>query len=370
MKILYITTVSSTMVFFPEHFKMLLDEGHTIELACNCKKSITEFCADLGLKTHNIPFSRSPLNKANITAYKQIKELIKNGNYDIVHTHTPNASAIVRLACKGLRKKGLKVFYTAHGFHFYKGAPLKNWLLYYPVEWLCSFWTDKLITINTEDYECAKKHFRAKENYIIPGIGVDLNRFTECDISREEIRKEFDISPEDKLLVYVGELNINKNQSSLLDMLSVLIKKHENVKLMIVGRGANENNLKDKAEQLGISNSVIFTGFRKDIPKILKACDFAVPSSIREGFGINIIEAMASKLPVVAYDNRGHRTIIENGVNGYIVPNGDYNAMAEKISYLLNNPDEAKLLSDNAFDGLEKYSYKNVVMIIKAIYGI
>ena len=130
MKILYVTTVSVTMGFFPAHIQMLRDERHTVELACNLDDPLPEKVAELGCTTHHIPFSRSPLSGENVKAYRKLKKLLSEQHYDIVHTHTPNASAIVRLACRPLRKQGIKVFYTAHGFHFYDGAPKKKWIIY------------------------------------------------------------------------------------------------------------------------------------------------------------------------------------------------------------------------------------------------
>ena len=155
VKILYVTTVSSTMnAFFKAHIEMLVKEGHAVDLACNdAGWPIDEFYKTLNCQYHHIDFSRSPLSSDNIKAYGQLKKVIENGAYDIVHCHTPNASVITRLVCRNFRKKnGLKVFYTAHGFHFYKGAPKLNWMVYYPVERFCSRFTDKLITINKEDY--------------------------------------------------------------------------------------------------------------------------------------------------------------------------------------------------------------------------
>lgn len=370
MKILYVTTIGRTMGFFPEHIRMLLNAGHTVEVACNIDvASVPDYCRVLKLKVHNIPFSRSPLSKDNFTAYKMIMHLIETEHYDIVHTHTPNASACVRLACRKLRKNGLKVFYTAHGFHFYKGAPLKNWLLYYPVEKICSRWTDVLITINQEDYEIAKTRMHAKRVEEIPGVGIDLSRFTDCKIDRNIVRNEFGISPDEKILIYVAELNVNKNQSSLLKMLTELRKIRTDVKLLLVGKGDNEANLKNKCRELQLENRVIFAGYRSDVPALLKAADVAVPSSIREGFGINIIEAMACRIPVVAYDNRGHRTIIRDGENGYLVPQGDYKAMAEKVCLLLDDQTLAGKIVDTAYAELSKYTSDYVVDIMRGIYN-
>ncbi len=368
MKILYVTTIGVTMSFFPEHIKMLIGEGHTVELACNFSESaIPSVYAEMGLVTHNIPFSRSPLSPANVKAYKQLKRLVTDGGYDVVHTHTPNASAIVRLACRKLRKKGLKVFYTAHGFHFYKGAPLKNWLLYYPIEKLCSRWTDMLITINDEDYARAKK-MRAKQVRMIPGVGVDLEKFKLAEGDKAEIKRELGIAEKDSVLIYVGELNKNKNQTSLIDMLAKVKESNPDVCLTLVGRGPMQAALEEKAEKLGVRDGVIFTGFRKDIPRLLKAADICVPSSIREGFGINVVEAMVSKVPVVAYDNRGHRTIIKDGETGYIVQNGDHLAMAERVLWLLENPEEGNAIAEKAYEEVEKYGVEPAVAAMKTIY--
>ncbi len=370
MKILYVTTIGMTMCFFPEHIKMLLNEGHTVELACNDTESkVPDIYNTLGLKIHTIPFSRSPLNKSNITAYKQLKKLVEEGNYDIVHTHTPNASAAVRLACRKLRKKkGLKVYYTAHGFHFYKGAPLLNWMIYYPIEKLCSRWTDVLITINEEDYERAKSNMHAKRTEIIPGVGVDLERFQNAEVDRNAVRAELGIDADAKVLIYIAELNRNKNQTSLLDMMAELNKVRQDVVLLLVGAGAMKDRLIKKAERLGIAHKVIFTGFRKDISQLLKASDVCVPSSIREGFGLNIIEAMACGVPVVAYDNRGHRTIIKDGENGFIVPHGAHRAMAEKILFLLDDSILIREIAAQASNDALQYSTECSVAAMRLIY--
>ncbi len=370
MKILYVTTTIPTMIFFVEHIKMLISCGHTVELACNLNVGTirTDFYKSNGFIHHQIPFSRTPLSRDNISAYTKLKQLIKEGKYDIVHTHTPNASVIVRLVCRKLRKQGIKVFYTAHGFHFYKGAPLLNWLTYYPVEKLCSKWTDKLITINQEDYELAKGKMYANRTELIPGVGVGLSRFKNRQVNRTEIRKNLGVLQNKKVLIYIAELNNNKNQTSLLDMMSELVKIRKDVILLLVGPGANREELEEKAKRLSIDDSVIFTGLIKDIADVLSSADVCVPSSIREGFGINIIEAMACRVPVVAYDNRGHRTIINDGENGFLVKHGDFKAMADKVVYLLDNPDVANRIVENAYNHAEKYSTENAVEAMKKIY--
>ena len=153
MKILYVTTIGNTMGFFTSIVEELLKAEHTVDVATNLNIGKLPDCyREWGCKIYPISCTRSPFNKGTIAAIKEIRKIVREGDYDIVHCHTPIAAMCTRLACRKLRKNGLKVFYTAHGFHFYKGAPLKNWLLYYPIECLCAHWTDTLITINREDH--------------------------------------------------------------------------------------------------------------------------------------------------------------------------------------------------------------------------
>ena len=157
MKILYVTTIARTMVFFKNFIHLLIGKGHTVDIATNeTNRKVPEEYRLWNCQIHQIDTSRSPLSKSNLTAYKQLKTLVETGEYDIVHCHTPVAAMITRLTCRGVRKKGTKVFYTAHGFHFYKGAPKLNWLIYYPIEKICSYFTDVLITINKEDLNRTK----------------------------------------------------------------------------------------------------------------------------------------------------------------------------------------------------------------------
>ena len=163
MKILYVTTIGSTMNFFKSFIGELISEGHTVDIACNNSKSpVPEIYSDWGCNIYPISCTRSPMNKGTVKAISELKKIVAENKYDIVHCHTPIAAMCTRLACKDLRKNGVRVIYTAHGFHFYNGAPKKNWLMYYPVEKICAKYTDTLITINKEDYEFAKKKMKAK----------------------------------------------------------------------------------------------------------------------------------------------------------------------------------------------------------------
>jgi len=349
MKILYVTTISGTMVFFYEHFKMLLLEGNTIELACNCETQINQKILELGFKTHNIPFSRSPFSKSNLVAYKQLKALISKNNYDIVHCHTPNAAAITRFVCKNLRKKGLKVYYTAHGFHFYSGAPLKNWFIYYPIEWLCSHFTDVLITINTEDYKLAHKRMKAKSIVYVPGVGIDLNKFETVEIDKSAKRIELGIPENAKLFFSVGELNDNKNHETAIRAIA-----GTDAYYVIAGDGNKRESLQKLIDDLKVSDRIKLLGYRFDVAEIYAASDFFLFPSFREGLPVSVMEAMASGLPVACSKIRGNTDLVDKNGGVLFDPYSvdDCKLAIEKLMNI-NNKEEMGNYNKNKIKGFE-----------------
>ena len=305
MKILYVTTIGRTNRFFESLIRELIAAGHQVDFAANEDNSPVPDCyRELDCPIYQIDFSRSPLSMKNLRSFRQLRKVVKQGGYDAVHCHTPVASLVTRWVCRRYRKK-LKVFCTAHGFHFYKGAPLKNWLVYYPFEWLCSFWTDTLITINSEDYERAQRRFHAKRVEYVPGVGMDHDKFASATVDRAQKRRELGIPENAFLLISVGEVNQNKNQSVVIRALAQLHRP--DIHYLIVGKGPMEEAVKDLAEELGIGAQVHLPGYRHDIPELLKASDVIVFPSIREGLGLAALEGMAAGLPLICADNRGTR---------------------------------------------------------------
>ena len=369
MKIIYITTVSSTMnAFFKSHIKMLVDEGHTVDIACNDDNwPIDDFYYTLGCKYYHIDFSRTPLSPDNLKAYGQLKSVIENGGYDIVHCHTPNASVVTRLVCRKFRKKnGLRVFYTAHGFHFYKGAPLKNWLVYYPVEKLCSYFTDLLITINKEDHDLAKRKMKAKRVEYVPGVGIDLSRFENIVSDRAEKRREIGVPEDAFLLVSVGELNENKNHRVIIEAMAKL--GDPRVHYAVAGLGGKKDELTELAKTLGISDRVHLLGYRRDIPELNSAADAFCFPSLREGLGMGSIEAMSCGLPIITSNVHGINDYSIDGVTGYKCNPYDVDGFAGAIEKLLNNPENTVSIGEANKDRVKCYSIEKVLPIMKYIY--
>lgn len=320
MKILYVTTIGLTMIFFKDLARELIENGNTVDIAANEKDyRVDPFYHELGCHMMQVDFSRSPLSKGNVRAYQQLRKIISENHYDIVHCHTPVAGAITRLACRKYRKDRLKVIYTAHGFHFYKGAPLKNWLIYYPIEKLCSRFTDVLITINHEDYERAKKKMKAKRVEYVPGVGVDVDKFANTVVDRAVKRRELGIPEDAFLLLSVGELNENKNHQIVIRVLTEL--KNPNVHYMIAGKGPLHDYLLDLAQKLGVEKQVHLLGYRDDAAELYKMADVDIFPSIREGLGLAAVEGMVAGLPLICADNRGTREYAKNGENAIVCSN-------------------------------------------------
>lgn len=364
MKILYVTTVSMTMGFFPEHIKMLLNEGHSVEIATNCEQPVPEIYNTLGCKVNDIPFSRSPLCKDNLKAYKMLKHLVETEHYDIVHTHTPNASMIARLACRKVRKQGTRVFYTAHGFHFFKGAPLKNWLMYYPIERFCARFTDVLITINKEDYALAQKKMPAKKVCYVPGVGIDLSKIQNIECDRNEVRKSMGVPEGCILLLSIGELNVNKNHQVVLRALAKLDNK--NVHYAIAGVGDQKDNLLNLAKELGIENQFHLLGYRTDALKLYRGADVFVFPSFREGLSVSMMEAMASGLPIVCSKIRGNVDLVQNA-DVQFIQNG-VDELRKILQTVVENQFLQEQLSQENRDSIKVFSIENVLVKMKNVY--
>lgn len=369
MKILYITTIGGTMMLFQELINNLILEGHVVDIATNGELSkVPECFYEWGCKIYALPCSRSPFAKGNLLAIKQIKKIVNDNHYDIVHCHTPVASVCTRLACKDIRKHGIKVIYTAHGFHFYKGAPLKNWLLYYPLEWICAYFTDVLITINHEDYQLAKCRLKAKQVEYMPGVGINLDKFKYTVIDKEAKRRELGIPNDAFLLVSVGELNSNKNHEVIIRAVHEI--KNKNIYYIIAGVGPLEKYLSSLIHELDLEQRVYLLGFRYDVVEIYKAADVCCFPSIREGLGLAAIEGIASGLPVIATDNRGTREFIQNGVNGFVTKYENINDFGDLIQQLYQDPKLVKRMSGSGEACIKKYDIALVNYSMKKIYQI
>lgn len=365
-KILFTATVDNHILSFHiPYLKWFKEQGYEVHVASR-GSSVIPYVD----KKYNIIFERSPLKINNIKAFFQLKKIIRENNYKLIHCHTPMGSVLTRLAAKNARRKGTKVLYTAHGFHFFKGAPLKNWLLYYPVEkWLARY-TDCLITINDEDYKCAlKKHFKAGTIKKVNGVGIDLNKFSpQINEKKKQLRKQYGYSDEEFILIYVAELNYNKHQDLLIRVISLLKNNIPNIKLLLVGNGNMFSEYKGQVKRLGLEKYIDFLGYRKDVPNLMSIADVAVSTSRREGLPVNIMEAMGTGLALVVSDTRGNRDLVCNGVNGIVVEKDDVQIFAEAIIKLYKSEELRAKFRINNLAFITKYSLESVSKELERFY--
>lgn len=370
-KVLFVATVVKThiMEFHIPYLKMFKEMGwETAVAARNDYENPTDCVIPYCDAYYNIPFERNPLKPGNLKAYTKLKKVIDAGGYDIIHCHTPVGAMLTRLAAKQARKNGTKVFYTAHGFHFYKDAPAINWLLYYPVEKWLSRYTDVLITINKEDYERAKT-FKAGRVCYVPGVGIDLKKFATSDELHKEKRswlcKEFDIPEDAMILLSVGEVNKNKNHRVVIEALGKL--KRKDIYYVICGRGPLRDAYVSLAEQLNIGKQVILTGYRTDVADFYKAADVFVFPSFREGLPVSVMEAMASGLPIIATSIRGSSDIVKESINGKLLKPDDVDGFANVIEAFRNKELLNSIAKTNAQEA-GKYDLNAVIKLYQEAY--
>ncbi len=361
MKVLLVANVAKEHIlkFHIPTIKRMREIGWVVDVACSGQESVP-YCNE----QYEMLYKRSPFSIGTIRGIIQLSSIIKLGNYDAVYCHTPVGGLASRLAARKYRKTGLRVIYMAHGFHFYKGASIINWLVYYPIELILSFWTDIIIAVNNEDYKNAQRILKCKRVELVNEIGIDIARFSKrIDNIRKVKREELNIPDDAYVMVYMAELIPNKNQTLLIDTLKYLRDNDKDFYLLLAG--IDHNNGRDAlyAEKLGVDSFIRFVGWRDDVEALYQCSDICTASSIREGFGLNIVEAMASGLPVVATANRGHSSIIIDGENGYLVPLGDPAEFGNKILQALENKEQ--LMANYELSAYD--SKTNVAKIINII---
>ena len=341
-KILVTSTDLMMIQFLVPHVIHLSQNGYEVDIACSNvggrMQDVRDALKDVVKNIHVVRLVRSPASVKNLQGYRDMAAVFSKNYYDIVWTNEPVMGVATRLAANKAREKGTKVLYMTHGFHFFDGAPKANWMIYYPVEKFMSRMTDRIVTINHEDYERAKK-FHAKDVKYVHGIGVNTDRIQTNEL-HTDIRKELNLPETTMLLLSAGELNPNKNHQVIIQALSLL--QDEAVHYIICGKGALLDQLQELAKEKGIAGQVHFLGYRKDVVEICAQADvFAFPSH-REGLGLAPLEAMYSGLPLITSAIRGPKDFMEDGKTGFMCEPDDAEAFMQAIKQLKLNPEFRK----------------------------
>ena len=319
-----------------------------------------------GIKIHQIDFIRQPYDLRNIKAYNQVVELIKREKYDIIHCNTPIGGVIGRLAGKKCGVK--KVIYQVHGFHFYEGAPLKNWILYYNAEKILARFTDTIITMNYEDYKVAEK-FKLNNDgrvYNVHGVGIDLNGFSGIEKHREIKRKELGFTDDEIVLISMGDLIERKNYNVAIK--AIAMSNNPKLQYIICGKGSELKKLQNLSRKLRVEKQIHFLGFRADIKELLAASDIFLFTSLQEGLPRSLMEAMAAGLPCVASKIRGNVDLISNGKGGFLCKPNDIEMFYIAMLKIVNDKLLRQKMSRINLMTIKEYDLSIVINEISKIY--
>ena len=336
-KILVTSTDLMMIQFLVPHVIHLSQNGYKVDIACSDvggrMQEVRDALKGAVRKIHVVRLVRSPASAKNLQGYRDMKAIFAQNHYDIVWTNEPVIGVVTRLAARRVRKQGTKVIYMVHGFHFFKGAPKLNWIIYYPVERFASRFCDEIVTINLEDYHRAKGMHAPAVKYI-HGIGVNPGRLHKAE-NITNIRQELSLNEDDLLLLSIGELSKRKNQQVIIRAIGAL--HNEKLHYAICGKGILLEELRTLAGQYGIGGRVHFLDYRKDVMDICSQADIFVLPSLHEGLSVASLEAMFCGLPIIISDIRGVRDYLQNGVNGYICGVQDVAAYAKAIDSLVKD---------------------------------
>lgn len=370
MKMLYVTTIARERFggFIRSSIQAAKNVGieyHVVANESGVDQVVKdEECERIKVHHHHIDIQRSPFAFIkNKKAYHQLLKLMNEEHFDMIHCNTPMGGVLGRLAA---RKAGIKeIIYQVHGFHFWKGAPLKNWLLYYPIEKILAHYTDLLITINQEDYAFAQKKLKAKEIIYIPGVGVDTSRFTSISAERKaQLRKEFGIPDDAVVMLSVGELNKNKNHQLAIKALGKL--KRQDIYYVICGEGELQAKLQELADERGVGARLKLVGFRSDVQDFYGMADLFVFTSFREGIPAVVMEAMSSRIPVVASRIRGVVDMLPGSKLLFDPQNED--DLAQRITLAIEDESlKQKEIERNA-GNLKPFLFESVVVQYEKVY--
>lgn len=379
--ILILTTTNEFLRKFEwDNVKLLIQKGYTVHYASNMKEppyiSDQKWIEEKGIQVHHIEIVRSPyLWKENLKALREVLYLVKKYNIQIIHCHTPVGGLIGRLTGIFCRDWKLTVLYTAHGFHFYQGAPLFHWLIYYQAEKFLAHFTDILIVINQEDYKRAKKfHLRRDGSlYRIPGVGLDRSYFSPLSHTQKiKIRKSLGIAPNIFLMVSLGELNENKNHKLVLEALSSTKKDGKDLFglcYIICGDGFYRNKMEEWIREFHLEKHVFLYGHKRNIKEILGCADISVFPSKREGLGMAALESLAMGVPVLASDNRGTREYMIHKRNGYVCKADDIEGIKQGIQFFQNlSAEERKQMSDFCRKSTKSFDKSYAIQKMSSVY--
>ena len=365
---LIVTTVSSTIsAFLMPSIDLLISKGYKVEVATNIQNENFVKALRNEVIVHHVSFNRSVKSLENVKAYFQIKKLLRMNTYSFIHTHTPIASLLTRLASK------YKVIYTAHGFHFNENGSKVSNLVYKTAEKIGAKKTDRLIVINKDDYEVSKQIISPEKVRFIKGVGVDMKEYDPEIVdymTKIELKKELGICESTKIITHIAEFNDNKRQIDIVYAAEKLREMYgDDFIILLLGRGSKVDCICNKISELNLRHNVRYLGYRSDVNQILSFTDVGLLVSLREGLPKSIMEMMSMKVPVVVTNIRGNRDLIQDGYNGFLVDVRAPEQIANRCYEILTNSELAEKFRVNSYKKMvEEYSLERILEELEKVY--
>jgi len=367
-KVLFGASVYQHLASFHKPFmKWFQEVGYEVHAIGNDSLGRKYELLEMGVICHDVDFDRSPLSKKNFKAINQLKHLFSSHFFDLIHVHTPTAAFLTRYAAQ--KHQQGKIVYTAHGFHFFKGGTIKNWLLFYPAEKIATKWTNTLIVMNNEDYSSGEKlGFQKNKNlFNVNGVGVDLTEFV-IDNSSEYLKIELELNEKAVVIVCIAELSSRKNQIFLLNSWNDIIKQVPNAHLVFVGKGPDEDMLKKFIQKNNLIN-IHLLGYRKDVPQIIASADIVTLVSKQEGLPRCLMEGMAVGKPIICTDIRGSADLVVDRNTGFVIELDNQKMLSDQMIKLILDEELRKEFGENAKVRIQDYSIDQVMRDMKKIYS-
>lgn len=375
-KILITATELNLVQFWVYHIENLVKNGYDVDVVCSHVGGKLEELKNAlkpiaGVQLTVVDLKRTPFSIHNARGFIQMHKYLNKNKYDYVITNEPVMSIVTRFAAALQRKEGAKVIYFAHGFHFWKGAPVLNWLIFYPMEKIASYFTDVIVTMNREDYTLSKRRFNSAKTEYIHGIGIDLSKFVFSDAVRRKKRNELGTSDSDIIIFSANELTHRKNVMFALEIVNELISRgYKNIKYFIRGQGPLEQKMLAFINEQHLNQNIFLLGYGKDIRDMDCAADVFLFTSKQEGLPVAVMEAMSCELPCVVSDIRGVTDLIKNGKGGYVCQQGNVNSFTNAMENIIKKNKNSDLIKTNK-ETLKPYDRTAVFSdILKILQGI
>ncbi|MBI1869910.1 MAG: glycosyltransferase family 4 protein [Chlamydiae bacterium] len=307
----------------------------------------------------------------DVVACLKLFFLFRRSHFDIVHTHSSKAGVLARLAAHGARVP--VVIHTIHGLPFYPYQNKMINLLYRILERWAARWTDRIITVaDAMRDQAVQAKVAPLEKFTTIRSGMNLNPFLRRDYDVTKIRSRLGIGPQDCVIGKIARLFHLKGHEYLIEAAQKVVAQFPEVKFLLVGDGILKESLIEKIKMGNLERNFIFTGLvqPEEIPQLISAMDLVVHVSLREGLAKVLPQALASGKPVISFDIDGAREVVQEGINGFLIPPCDTLSLSEAMIKFLKDADLSHKMGQKGMKFVDPYFRKEyMVEQIEALYS-